>query len=193
MADKYPVKGIVFNLFENFVSETWDEDTWDEILDGVELVTQEPFVGPGNYPDEDLVALAVATCERVKVDVPAGLRAFGKYAFPHLAAVHPEFVDAHDNAKSFLASAESVIHVEVRKLMPDAEPARILCEDTGPGRQTLRYVSGRKLCAFVEGLLDGIGERFGETIAFQKTQCLIDGADCCEYDLTFSPVSVEVP
>ena len=41
------MKGVIFNLFEEFVCESFGDEVWEEILDSAELKTQEPFVGPG--------------------------------------------------------------------------------------------------------------------------------------------------
>ena len=51
------MKGVVFNLLEEFIIANSDGDTYEEILDECTFVTDGPFVGPGTYPDEDLIML----------------------------------------------------------------------------------------------------------------------------------------
>ena len=83
------MKGVVFNLLEEFIIENSDEDTYEEILDECTFVTDGPFVGPSTYPDEDLIMLVGKTVEKLGISAPAALRAFGKWPFPKLAATLP--------------------------------------------------------------------------------------------------------
>lgn len=181
------MKGIVFNLLEEFVIENWGEETYEAVLDSAQLETQEPFVGPGTYPDADLVELLVKTCEKVGAEAPDALRAFGKFCFPKLAEVGAVFLEGHDHPKSFLLSVHDVIHVEVRKLYEHANPPEFAYEDPGDGQLVMAYRSKRNLCAFMEGLLQGTGDFFETPIEFKKTTCRHDGADWCRYELAFAP------
>ena len=51
------MKGIIFNLLEGFLTERLGEEKSDELIESCSLKTREPFVGPGSYPDEDLLAI----------------------------------------------------------------------------------------------------------------------------------------
>ncbi len=180
------MKGVVFNLLEAFVVENWGEQTWEDLLDLCPLRTKEPFVGPGTYPDEDLVALAVKASEILGVPLPDALRAFGRFAFPKLGAAFPTFLEPYDNAATFLRSVESVIHVEVRKLMPEAVTPRFEYAEVGPDQLRITYRSRRQLCFFMEGLLQGVADHFGTTIAFSQSRCMHAGADACDFDIRFA-------
>lgn len=177
------MKGVVFNLLEAFVCEGWGDEVYEALLERTELETQEPFVGPGTYPDSDLVALASNAA--IMLDLPLGavLRAFGEYCFPQLAAKVPMLVDSHSDLISFLQSIDSVLHVEVRKLMPQAVTPTFLVDRTGPDTARLAYHSERRLCGFMEGLLVGAGRHFGSDVEFTKHSCMHQGAASCEYDL----------
>lgn len=179
------MKGIVFNIFEEFVTENWGEDTYEEILDATSLKTDEPFVAPGAYPDEDLMSLVATAVDQLGVPLPDALRAFGRFCFPGLARAYPIFLDGHTDAKTFLLTVETVIHVEVRKLMPDASPPRFDYEDPGPDQLVIQYKSTRKLCHLMAGLLDGVGDHFGIEIESQQTECVLDGAPHCRFELVF--------
>mgnify|MGYP001610707167 CR=1 FL=1 len=51
------MKGIVFNLLEEYITDVLGEDAYDAIVGECDLITREPFIGPGTYPDEDLVEI----------------------------------------------------------------------------------------------------------------------------------------
>lgn len=179
------MKGIIFNLLEDFISEGWGDDVYEEILAMCPLKTKEPFIGPATYPDSDLLAIVDKVCEKLGVSVPQAVHAFGKYCLPHLIAKFPVFVQGHEHPKTFLKTIDNVIHVEVRKLFPDAKPPRVTWEDPALNRLVLTYVSERKLCALMTGLLEGVAEHFKTPIQYTHTKCMRNGADVCEFHLTF--------
>ena len=179
------MKGVVFNIFEDFVVEGWGEEAYDSLLDMCPMHARGPFVGPGTYPDADLIALVTKACERFGVSAPDALRAFGAFMFPKLAQKFPMFLEKHD-AKSFLMSVHDVIHVEVRKLYPEAVTPSFHYEDRGDDGLTIHYSSPRKLCLLLEGLLDGVGQHFETKIHFSHDQCMHDGAEACVFGLKFA-------
>ncbi len=180
------MKGVIFNLFEGFVSEGWGEEAYEALLDACPLHTQEPFVGPGTYPDADMIALVTKACERFEVTAPDALRAFGTYCFPQLASKFPKFVQGYDHPKAFLMSVHDIIHVEVRKLFKDAVTPSFVYQDPAPDRLVIEYRSERKLCYLMEGLLDGVSDHFSVAIDRVQTQCVHEGADTCVFELRFA-------
>jgi hypothetical protein len=180
------MKGVIFNLLEEFIIEIADEDTYEEILDGVTLVTREPFVGPGTYPDEDLVALVTKTVERLGMPAPAALRAFGKWIFPKLAAMVPPELTDFDHPKEFLKTVDRIIHVEVQKLYEHAAPPKFYYEDPGPDSLIMRYHSERKMYDLMDGLLEGVAEHYKVPIQYERAETEWNGKQVCEYQLTFT-------
>jgi hypothetical protein len=85
-------KGIIFNLFEEFVVSVAGEDVYEEILGTCGLRTTEPFVGPGSYPDKDLLALVAKTVEKLELSPVDAIRAFGRFCIPALARRFPAFM-----------------------------------------------------------------------------------------------------
>lgn len=183
------MKGIFFNLLEEFITENYGEEKYDEILGECRLSTTEPFVGPGTYPDEDLLAIATKTAEKLGITVPDALRAFGRFCFPKLAARYPVFVAEHHHPKSFLETVDSVIHVEVRKLYEGTKLPRFTYSDGFPDHLVIRYQSDRKMCQLMEGLIDGVADYYKSPIKQSQTQCMLRGAESCDFDLTFEPTA----
>ncbi|MEM9468051.1 MAG: heme NO-binding domain-containing protein [Actinomycetota bacterium] len=156
------MKGVIFKVFEDFVVTNFGEDVYEDVYDATELITTEPFVGPGNYPAEDLIALVQTAAEQLGVSVEDAVRACGKFAFAALAGSVRPLMEQFDDAASFLLGLESVVHTEVRKLDQDASPARFTVERVNEHELTMHYESPLGLFPLVHGLLDGAGEWFGE-------------------------------
>ena len=179
------MKGVVFNMLEEFVIETTDEETFEEILDECSFITKEPFVGPGTYPDEDLLELVSKTIAKLDLPLPDALKAFGKWSFPKLAEKVPGWLTDYDHPKKFLLTVEEIVHVEVRKLYKDADPPRFDFEDPGPDQLVINYQSGRQLYDFMDGLIEGVAEHFDTPIAYTREMVGDNGDKFCKYNLTF--------
>jgi predicted hydrocarbon binding protein len=179
------MKGIIFNLLESFVCEGWGEQTYEEVLERCRLRTREPFIGPGTYPDADLVALVSAVTERLDIKMDDALHAFGKYAFAHLVRKFPMFVQGHSHPKTFLKTIDDVIHVEVKKFLRDADPPHITFRDPAPDELVLIYDSRRRMCTLAAGLVDGCAQFFAVPIECREIECARTGAATCTFHLRF--------
>lgn len=179
------MKGVIFNVLEEFITEGWGAATYEGILARCPLHTKEPFIGPGTYPDADLVTIVGKTCETLGVAPTDALHAFGKFLFPRLAGRVPKFLEGHSHPRSFLKTIDAVIHVEVRKLFKGAETPHITYDETDE-RFLVHYQSSRKVCALFTGLLAGAGEHFGVPITWEEQACMHHGAASCTFDVRFA-------
>lgn len=175
------MKGVIFNVVEEFIIEGWGEDVYDEIMEMCPVHSRGPFVAPGTYPDEHLVAIASAAAGKLGLPLADALRAVGTWGFPKLADQVSDLIDRSAGFVAFLKSVDSVIHVEVRKLMPEAVTPRFTVESLDDDVITLRYQSNRKMCALMEGLLQGAADYFDTPIEYSQRECMHDGAEACVY------------
>jgi hypothetical protein len=181
----FRMKGVVFNLLEAFVVQTFGDEAWEAVLEKSGHAGS-VWVGPGTYPDEHLMAVAGVAAQHAGLPLKTAVRAFGKFSFGGLGRRHPDIVARFADPVSMLEGIESVIHVEVRKLMPEAVTPRILAERRPDGRLAVSYESRRGLCALLEGLLEGMGDHYGVNVTLEKSACQHDGAARCEYLVSFS-------
>jgi hypothetical protein len=182
------LKGIVFNLAQEVITESYGEDTWDALLDDAGL--DGSYTSLGNYPDGDLAALvgaAASALERPPADV---VRELGEGAMPRLAERYPSFFEGHSSTESFLLTLNDIIHAEVRKLYPDAGLPSFGFDTSEPGAIVLSYDSVRKLCALAEGFVHGAATRFGERAVITQAECMNRGDARCLIRCSFSPADV---
>jgi len=179
------MKGIILNAVEFAVTDLFSEDTWDDLLEAADLSGD--YTAIGTYDDADLGALVVAGCDATGMEPDDLVRTLGAHAFPHLATRHPEFVDGVTDTHAFLRSVENIIHPEVMKLHPDANPPRFVFEDRDNGALRMTYSSDRKLGVLAEGLIQGAAAWFGQHANIE----LVDGhgASTTTYDVYVSAAS----
>ncbi|TPV93215.1 MAG: hypothetical protein B7733_21870 [Myxococcales bacterium FL481] len=177
------MKGVMFNILEEFVVENWGIQAYEDILTKCPIHARGPFVGPGTYPDADLLAIAGAAAKHLGVELADAMRALGEFAFPLLAQKVPDLVFPCRDSLEFLARLDDVVHVEVKKLMPHAVTPSFQFSATGPDQADLVYRSQRRLCPLVEGLLAGVGKLFGDGLSASHTHCVHRGDEDCVFAL----------
>jgi hypothetical protein len=181
------MKGVIFNIFEEFVTANWGAETYEDILDLCPQTAGMHFVGPRTYPDEYLVAMLGKACETLSVTPDVALRSFGGFAFGALVGRYPVFLEGVDHPRQLLLALNDIIHVEVKKLMEGAVPPTLRYEvdESDDTRLTIHYQSERGLCHLMEGLIDGAAEHFGVPIEHEQVSCKHNGAECCIFAVRF--------
>ena len=171
------MKGIIFNLLEEVVVDAYGERSWDEALDRAGL--DGVYTSLGNYDDAQIVDLFSVIASRTSLPVDDVHRWFGQRALPKMARRWPEFFTPHQRSLPFLRTLNSVIHPEVRKLYPGAQPPHFDFSEGPDDTILMDYHSERTMCPMAEGLTLGAGDYFGETLAITQTQCTKHGAPHC--------------
>lgn len=178
------MKGIVFNLLNEMVEEEFGLAAWEQILDDAQ--SKGIFVATETYHDNELLSL-VASAEKVSgISANELVRSFGAYMIPKFAQQYPGFFERHNDVKEFLLTVDQIIHVEVRKLYPDAGLPEFTYQDFNDRDLTMLYRSPRKLCTLAEGLIDGAAKHFDQTYTMQHDVCMHRGSDHCELNMRFA-------
>lgn len=179
------MKGVVFTVFSQLVTEKFGLETWDRLVNDTHPPSQGAYTSAGTYGDQELFGFVGRLSEITGASASDLVFAFGEYLLLALSKRHGRFFQGI-SFKDFLKSIDQVIHVEVRKLYPDAGLPTIQCEDSGKENQlTLIYNSPRKLCRLAEGLISGAAQHFKMNVQMNHSICMHQGAHACRIELTF--------
>ena len=178
------MKGIVFNILNEMVEEKFGFEAWEGLLEATGL--DGIFVATETFPDEDLFKLVAAAETATGIPAETLVRSFGEYMVPQFARHYPVFFENQSNLKHFLLTVDEVIHVEVRKLFPDAGLPKFDYVDREDNQLTMLYRSPRKLCVLAEGLITGSAAHFGQQIDLSHDVCMHQGSDHCELVITMA-------
>lgn len=180
------MKGIIFNIAEGFITDTFGEDSLEDIIANSDLETTEPFVGPGTYPDSDLIEIVKKSSEKFDMTVDEFMKELGCYTFDKLAERFPNFVEPYNHPKPFLKTVENVIHVEVRKLYQDTRLPTFQYAEPSDKELIITYYSERKFYALMEGLIEGVADYFGVPIEQSHKIYENNGKELCDFHLKFA-------
>lgn len=135
----------------------------DDIIDDCDLPSGGSYTAVGTYDHQEIVSLVSALSQRTDISIPTLLQVYGEHLFTRFPILYPGFFsDENANAFSFLEQVESYIHVEVKKLYPDAELPRFDTQRVDDNTLVMIYHSGRHLEDVAEGLIRGCFKHFGE-------------------------------
>lgn len=161
------MKGIVFTELLGMVASTWSEDMVDDIIGDAELPSGGAYTSVGTYDHSEIVALVGALSARTGIPGNTLVCTFGHHMFGRFSALYPEFFAGIDDAMDFLERVETVIHVEVLKLYPDAQLPRFEVSRSAD-RMQLVYLSPRHMGDLAAGLIDGCIAHYGQPIAVDR-------------------------
>ena len=178
------MKGIVFNLLEEAVTDAHGADAWSDLIDaaGVSGI----YTSLGSYPDEEVLALVQAASAALGIGTGDVLRWFGRTAMPLLSERYGSFFEGHPSARSFILSVNDIIHPEVRKLYSGAGCPHFHFEDDPDGRLLVGYRSPRQLCQLAHGFVEGASDHFGESAEIEHLLCMQDGHPLCRMAISWS-------
>jgi hypothetical protein len=162
------VKGVIFAEFLEMVEDRFSPEIVDRIIEASDLPSGGAYTSIGTYDHAEMVELVTQLSVATGTAVPVLVHTFGKYLFGRFVVLYPQLFEGVESAYSLLEKVDGTIHVEVRKLYPDAELPRFECDTSETGQLTMIYLSPRCFADLAAGLIEGCIEHFGETIDVQR-------------------------
>ena len=184
------MKGVVFTEFSELVEEQFGLQMLDDLLSSCPLESGGIYTAVGTYDCQELITLVTELSRRTGIATDELVVAFGEFLFARLASGAPQFCENIATVGEFLGTIEGVIHVEVRKLYPDAQLPSLNCRQLSETETELLYRSNRPLAAFAEGLIRGCAAHFGETFELQREDLPGAPGTCARFVYRKLPVTV---
>ncbi len=160
--------GIVFTEFFDMVDDVFGDEMLDDIIDTAALPNDGAYTSVGRYDHEEILRLVAALSEKTGTPVPELVKVFGEHLFGRFVLGYPDFFSDVDSSIEFLMRIEDHIHVEVKKLYPDANLPTFDHASEAPNHLTLVYASERPFADLAEGLIQGCSKHFGERLELKR-------------------------
>ena len=169
------MKGIVFTEFIEMVENQFGYDMVDTIISNSELESDGVYTAIGTYSHDEIVQLVVNLSKETNIEIDTLVYEFGKYLFDTFLSSYPGFFENASNSFQFLKSIDSYIHVEVKKLYPDATLPKFSTE-VQDGVLTMIYESERSMSALAHGLIEKTLLYYNEEMSITKESMNKDGS-----------------
>jgi hypothetical protein len=158
------MKGIIFTEFIEMVESQLGPIAVNQMIDAAAVPNGGAYTAVGTYDPRELLAIIGCYCGQTSTTFPAALEAFGRHLFARLAAAYPMLVCRNCGTFGLMNDLDDYIHIEVRKLYPDAELPRFATRQISDDKLEVTYESPRGLADLAIGLMHGAAAHFGENI-----------------------------
>ena len=164
------MKGIVFTELFDMVEDKFSADMIDDVLDDCDLESGGSYTAVGTYDHMELLTIVGALSKRTDISVKDLVYTYGHHLFSRFHALMPQFFEGRSNSFEFLQSVHGYIHVEVKKLYPDASLPEFKTEMKDDNTLIMIYMSQCPFADFAAGLIQGC-------IDFYKEDITVEGED----------------
>jgi len=154
------MKGIVFTEFLEMVEKEFGLEVVDDIVLKSNLPSNAIYTSVRTYDFIEMQSL-IANLSKV-TGIPANdlIYAYGRYFFNVLNRSYHKIFEHYHSPLEMLASIENHIHVEVRKLYPDAELPSFKIIKQEKDYLEMLYFSERSMYMFAKALMEKTFEHY---------------------------------
>ena len=148
------MKGIVFTEFLDLVEEKFGLEMVDAIVNESDLPSNGVYTAVGTYSFAEMLSLLTNLSEETDLTTDELLLVYGEHFFSVIEQNYSSFLKQYKDPIEMLSSIENHIHVEVRKIYPDAELPTFTVEAKTASSLVMIYRSSRAMYAFGRGLMN---------------------------------------
>ncbi len=162
------MKGIVFTELLEMVDGLFGADMIDDVLDDSALQSGGAYTAVGTYDHHELIEIVGNLSKRTGIPFKDLVQKYGYYLFSRFHTLMPAFFEKPKCSFDFLESVHGYIHVEVKKLYPDAALPHFETHRTNDHEMTMIYKSQCPFADFAEGLMKGCIDFYKEDISIKS-------------------------
>ncbi|WP_417558693.1 heme NO-binding domain-containing protein [Mesoflavibacter zeaxanthinifaciens] len=171
------MKGIVFTEFLDLVEDKFGLEMVDTIINQSELESQGVYTSVGTYKFSEMLQLLQNLSSNTSISTDDLLLVYAEHFFEVLKRNYSSLLETYNDPIEMLSSIENHIHVEVKKIYPDAElPTFMVLEKTNTSL-TMIYKSSRAMHHFGLGLMNKTFEYFNSKASIVLEKIKDDGTE----------------
>ncbi len=163
------MKGLIFTEFLELVETGFGMEVADRVITRGCPFHTGGFTSVGTYDHRDLVSMVGELSTIAEQPPEALVYQFGKQLFGKFLKDYPEAFERVSSTFELLLLVEDVIHVEVRKINPEAELPAFSFPATDEGCLDVVYQSTRPFADLAHGLIAASIEHFRESLEIIRT------------------------
>ncbi|QCX39916.1 hypothetical protein FF125_16265 [Aureibaculum algae] len=171
------MKGIVFTEFLDLVEAKFGLEMVDKIINESDLESNGAYTAVGTYSFSEMLQLLQHLSENTGISKDDLLLVYAEHFFAVLAESYPGLIETYKDPIEMLASIENHIHIEVRKIYPDAELPTFEILERTDNSLIMIYKSSRAMHYFGLGLMNKTFEHFNSSATINLEKIKEDGTE----------------
>lgn len=169
------MKGIILSEFVEFLEDQFGFEVAQKVIDSSGVSSKGAYSRVGRYDYQELIQLLTHAVEQTDTDVDDLTQPFADHLFTVFKRDYSVFFEGVSSAAQMLTRIDGHIHVEVKKLYPDAELPKFEYQET-EDVLILNYKSPRPLADVAKALVSACLKYFENRESL--TQYSIDEDRC---------------
>ena len=171
------MKGIVFTEFLELVEEKFGLEMVDNIITSSTLESEGVYTSVGTYSFSEMLQLLGHLSENTGISIDNLLLVYAEHFFSVIEKSYPGLLATYKDPIEMISSIENHIHVEVRKIYPDAELPTFEVVEKTKNSLIMIYTSSRAMHHFGLGLMNKTFEHFNSTAKIELQKIKEDGTE----------------
>ncbi|WP_103863414.1 heme NO-binding domain-containing protein [Aquimarina sp. I32.4] len=171
------MKGIVFTEFLELVEDKFGLAVVDKIIQQSNLPSQGAYTAIGTYNFSEMLSLLNHLSEHTQLSIDDLLLVYAEHFFSVLVTNYSGLINMYSDPIELLSSIENHIHVEVKKIYPDAELPTFEIQEKTTSKLVMIYKSSRSMYSFGLGLMRKTFEHFDTTANITMEKLMSDGTE----------------
>lgn len=171
------MKGIVFTEFLELVEDKFGLEMVDNIIANSNLESKGVYTAVGTYSFSEMLQLLQNLSNNTGISIDNLLLVYAEHFFGVIEDSYPGLLATYKDAIEMLSSIENHIHVEVKKIYPDAELPKFEVVEKTDKSLTMIYKSSRAMHHFGLGLMNKTFEHFNQTATIVLEKIKDDGTE----------------
>ena len=171
------MKGIVFTEFLELVEEKFGLEMVDHIISNSDLESNGIYTSVGTYSFSEMLQLLTHLSEKTGLSIDSLLLVYAEHFFGVIEESYPGLLATYKDPIEMLSSIENHIHVEVRKIYPDAELPTFEIVEKTENSLIMIYKSSRAMHHFGLGLMNKTFEHFNSSATIELEKIKADGTE----------------
>lgn len=171
------MKGIIFTEFLDLVEDKFGLEMVDTIITQSQLESNGIYTSIGTYRFSEMLQLLQNLSTNTDIPIDDLLLTYAEHFFSVIEKNYPGLLDTYNDPIEMLSSIENHIHVEVKKIYPDAELPTFIVEKKTKNSLTMIYKSSRAMHHFGLGLMNKTFEHFNSSAEIVLEKIKEDGTE----------------
>ncbi|QXP60279.1 heme NO-binding domain-containing protein [Olleya sp. HaHaR_3_96] len=171
------MKGIVFTEFLELVEDKFGLEMVDNIITSSTLESEGVYTAVGTYSFSEMLQLLSHLSENTGISIDNLLLVYAEHFFSVIEKSYPGLLATYKDPIEMISSIENHIHVEVRKIYPDAELPTFEVVEKTENSLIMIYTSSRAMHHFGLGLMNKTFAHFNSTATIDLQKIKEDGTE----------------
>lgn len=171
------MKGIIFSEFLDLVEDKFGLEVVDKIIMQSNLESGGIYTSVGTYKFSEMLQLLQHLSAHTSISIDDLLLVYAEHFFSVIEDSYPGLLATYKDPIEMISSIENHIHVEVRKIYPDAELPTFQVIEKTETSLVLIYKSSRAMHHFGLGLMNKTFAHFNSTASIVLEKLKEDGTE----------------